>query len=451
MKFTSINPFNHESFAETSLLIDHDIDLKISLAENSQKKWKLIKLSDRIKALTKLSSLLENQLEVLATMITLEMGKPIKESRAEILKCQSLCNHYVEFSEEYLIPTYISSFATTSYVQNMPLGIIFGVMPWNFPFWQVFRFAVPSIIAGNAVLIKHAANTQECAKLIEKIFLEAGFPQGIYQNMPIDHDQASKVIAHKNIKAVSFTGSTGAGRKIAEQTGKHLKKTLLELGGNNAFVVLRDADIENSVDLAVKARFLNNGQSCIAAKRFIIERPIYQDFLDAFCFKVSNLKSGDPMFESTDLGPLARLDLAQNLNEQVKSSIDKGAKIVLGGTYDKFFHSPTVLTNVDTTMAAFREETFGPLASFSIANDKAHALFLASDSDFGLGMSIFTKDVEGLLPFISNIADGAVFINEMVKSDPRLPFGGTLNSGYGRELGRDGLLEFVNRQTIVIN
>ncbi|HUV00399.1 MAG TPA: aldehyde dehydrogenase family protein, partial [Bacteroidales bacterium] len=340
--------------------------------------------------------------------------------------------------------------ADMSYVHYEPLGTILGIMPWNFPFWQVFRFAVPTLMAGNSVLLKHASNVQICAQNIENIFTGSGFPQGVFQNLVIGSDRVGNVIKHECVKAVSLTGSEFAGQKVAGIAGREIKKTLLELGGSNAFVVLEDANIPKAVEIGIKARMQNAGQSCIAAKRFIIHEKVIDKFIGLFLEGLKKLKTGDPAKEDTDLGPLANIQQAEKVEQQVRRSVEMGARLIEGGIRDKAFYLPTLLTNVRPGMPVFDEEVFGPVAPLIVAENTDEAIALANMTNFGLGVSLFTNDLRKAGDLVHEFHDGAVFINSMVKSDPRLPFGGTKRSGYGRELGIQGIREYVNIKTVYI-
>ncbi|MGA8854199.1 MAG: NAD-dependent succinate-semialdehyde dehydrogenase, partial [Christiangramia sp.] len=388
--------------------------------------------------------------EEYAQMITAEMGKPISESRAEVNKCAWVCDYYAENAEAFLAPEVVKTDAEQSFVRHDPIGAVFAVMPWNFPFWQVFRFAAPTLTAGNTGLLKHAPNVFGCAVKIEEIFKKAGFPEGVFQNLIVHHDQTEKIIAHDAVKAVTLTGSEMAGSAVAQIAGKYIKKSLLELGGNNSFIVLEDADIDKAVKTAVSARMLNCGQSCIAAKRFILLESIHDEFVEKFTKAVSELKAGDTKDDETQVGPLARKDLADQLNRQVKDSISQGAKLLAGGKQENCFHEPTILGNVKPGMAAFDEETFGPLAAIIKVKNIEEAFSLSEQSKYGLGVSIFTRDTEKAVEYASRVTDGAFFVNELVKSDPRLPFGGNKRSGYGRELAKDGMMEFVNKKVVYV-
>jgi succinate-semialdehyde dehydrogenase/glutarate-semialdehyde dehydrogenase len=379
------------------------------------------------------------------------MHKPISQAIAEVEKCALLCNYYFENAELFLVTKSIKTEATESFVTFEPLGVILGVMPWNFPFWQVFRFAVPTIIAGNTVVVKHASNVPKSANLIQEIFEKAGFPKACYQDLPISSSEVANIIANPIIKAVSLTGSEQAGIAVATEAGKHLKKCVLELGGSNAFIILEDANLDKAVATAVNARMQNAGQSCIAAKRFLVHEDIEEEFVAKFKVAIQNLKTGNPLDKETQIGSLARLDLAEELDVQVQKSIQMGAQLILGGKRNNAFYEPTILTNVTPQMPVFFEETFGPVAAIITFKTIEETIELSNESQFGLGVSIFTQDIDFIKTKISAFNEGAVFINEMVKSDPRLPFGGIKKSGYGRELAEDGIKEFVNVKTVVIN
>ncbi|MFD1553232.1 NAD-dependent succinate-semialdehyde dehydrogenase [Putridiphycobacter roseus] len=448
--FISINPYNGQVVHTFKAISEKELEEKLNLSQTVFQSWKATSLADRTDLLKRVGSLLRDNTLEYAKMITLEMGKPIQESIGEINKCALVCDYYADNAKAFLADEVIPTEAKLSFVKQDPIGTIFAVMPWNFPFWQVFRFLAPTLTAGNNAVLKHASNVFGCAALIESIFLKAGYPIGVFQNLIVHHNQTEKIIAHKTIKAVSLTGSEAAGSAVAAIAGKHIKKSLLELGGSNAFIVWEDADIDQIIQTAVNARMLNNGQSCIAAKRFILLEGIYDEFVDKFKAAVSTLKSGDTMDKNTAIGPLARIDLANQLQEQVQTSINAGAVLILGGQQKDCFHEPTILGNVKPGMPAFDEETFGPLAAMIKAKDIEHAFALSEMSTFGLGITVCTQDIEKALSYAGRVSDGAYFINELVKSDPRLPFGGTKKSGYGRELAKDGILEFVNRKTVYV-
>ncbi|ESU29088.1 Aldehyde dehydrogenase [Flavobacterium limnosediminis JC2902] len=424
---------------------------KINTAEEAFRYWKKTPIAERIAHIQNLKNTLHEHREQHATLITQEMGKPITQSLAEVDKCGVLCDYYCENAITLLQTKHIpTDEGHENFVTYEPLGVLLGVMPWNFPFWQVFRFAIPSIIAGNVVMVKHASNVPQSAESIEALFVESGFPIGIYQNLHISSDKVAEVIAHPQIKAVSLTGSEAAGSAVASQAGKYLKKSLLELGGSNAFIVCEDANLDKAVAVAVNARMQNTGQSCIAAKRFLIHETVFDVFAEKLKQALSHLKTGDPMDPETQIGSLARLDLAEDLEKQVNKSIEMGAKVLLGGKRNGAFYEPTILTNITTEMPVFKEETFGPVAALISFETLEEAISISNQSEFGLGVCIFTEDVASLRNHISEFNEGAVFINEMVKSDPRLPFGGIKKSGYGRELAEEGIKEFVNIKTVVI-
>lgn len=449
--FSTINPSNLTFLAQHQYFTDVETTKRIENAANSFKKWQILSIENRAKFIKSLINALTKQQHLLAETAALEMGKPIKEAIAELNKCSMLCEYYIKHSPVFLKSEFIKTDAKESFITYEPLGVILGVMPWNFPYWQVFRFAIPAILAGNTVLVKHASNVAGCAKLIEKLFIEVGFPENIYQNLLISGDQVKKVIENPAIKAVSVTGSEKAGSQVASTAAKHIKKAVLELGGSNAFIVCQDADLEECVKTAIKARMQNSGQSCIAAKRFLVHKSIYTTFLENFKEGISKLKMGDPMNEDTDIGPLARIDLAEEIEAQVKKSVKMGARIIIGGKRNNAFYEPTLLADVTPEMPAFKEELFGPVAAVTPFDDFEDAVRLSNSTEFGLGVSVFTKDIEFVKSKIHLFEEGAVFINAMVKSDPRLPFGGIKKSGFGRELAENGIKEFVNIKTVYIN
>ncbi|SDE33223.1 succinate-semialdehyde dehydrogenase / glutarate-semialdehyde dehydrogenase [Pricia antarctica] len=448
MEFKSINPYNGEQVGSYTALTEEALVEKLNKSQSAFESWRKVPLAERCRLLKKAGQVLRDNEEEYAKMITLEMGKPISESRSEVNKCAWVCDYYAENAPTFLADEYISTDADKSFVRHDPIGSVFAVMPWNFPFWQVFRYAAPTLTAGNTGLLKHAANVFGCAEQIEGVFLKAGYPSYVFQNLIVHHDQTERIIEHKGVKAVTLTGSEKAGSAVAEIAGRHIKKSVLELGGNNAFIVWEDADIDQAVKTAITARMLNCGQSCIAAKRFILVEGIYEEFVTKFTEAVKLLKSGDPSNEDINIGPLARPDLADQLNKQVNDSLNKGAKLVLGGHRNDCYHEPTILGDVVPGMAAFDQETFGPLAAMIKAKDINHAFELSEKSKYGLGVTVCTKNTEEALKYADRVSDGAYFINELVKSDPRLPFGGTKKSGYGRELAKDGIMEFVNRKTV---
>ncbi len=412
--------------------------------------WRNTSFSKRKGLALSLSEQLRKNTFQYAQIITDEMFKPITQSISEVEKCAWVSEFYAENFETFLAKQIIKTDAEESFVTYEPLGVILGVMPWNFPFWQVFRFAVPTLLAGNTVVVKHASNVPKSAQLLQEIFERAGFPKGSYTNLPIKSNEVAAIIAHPFVKGVSLTGSESAGKAVAIEAGKHLKKCVLELGGNNAFIVCKDANLEKTVGIAINARMQNAGQSCIAAKRFLIDQSIENEFTELYVNAIKKLKIGDSKDFDTQIGPLARTDLAIELEIQVQKSIEMGAQLILGGTRTDNFYEPTVLTKITPEMPVFKEETFGPVVAMSSFKTIEEAISLSNQSEFGLGVSIFTKDSNAIKKYISLFDEGAVFINELVKSDPRLPFGGVKKSGYGRELAKNGIMEFVNVKTIYI-
>ncbi|MFC3881197.1 NAD-dependent succinate-semialdehyde dehydrogenase [Algoriphagus namhaensis] len=450
MEFKSINPYNGQEVGHYTSHSQSELTSKLDKAGKVFHSWRNVSLSERANLMMKAGKVLKDNVEEYAKMITLEMGKPIKESRAEVNKCAWVCEYYATNAEQFLKDEIIETDAQKSLVKHEPIGCVFAVMPWNFPFWQVFRYAAPTLMAGNTGVLKHAANVFGCAEKIEEVFTKAGFPEGVFQNLIVHHDQSEKIISHPSVKAVTLTGSERAGSAVAALAGKYLKKSLLELGGSNAFIVWEDADLDQAVKTAVSARMMNCGQSCIAAKRFILIESIYDEFVSKFTKAITELKSADPMNEETEIGTLARKDLADELHEQIQKSLDLGAKLIHGGKQKECYHEPTILGDVKPGMPAFDEETFGPLAAMIKAKDEIDAFRLSELSAYGLGVTVCTTNIEKALSMSNQVSDGAYFINEFVKSDPRLPFGGTKKSGYGRELAKDGMMEFINRKTIYI-
>ncbi|MEX0648129.1 MAG: NAD-dependent succinate-semialdehyde dehydrogenase [Balneolaceae bacterium] len=450
MNFKSVNPYTGETIATYKEHTEEEINEKLTQSDAAFRSWREISIPERSRMMNKAADVLIENLDSFAGTITEEMGKPIGESKAEIKKCAWVCEYYAENAERFLADELIKTDASESFISFDPIGCVFAIMPWNYPFWQVFRFAAPALMAGNTAVLKHASNVTGCALHIEQVFSEAGFPVNTFQSLIMHHDKTEQVISHDAVKAVTLTGSEKAGVSVARIAGKNLKKTVLELGGSNAFIVAEDADMEKAVQTAVKARMQNSGQSCIAAKRFILAGNAGRTFLPGFIDAAKALKAGDPMDESTEIGPLARKDLAENLHKQSKNSIEKGAEVLLGGNYKDAFHEPTILGNVIPGMPAFDEETFGPLAAITTAENLDEAFELAARSKFGLGVTLFTRDIENGRKYTHKVPDGAFFINELVKSDPRLPFGGTKQSGYGRELSREGIREFVNKKTVYV-
>lgn len=447
---TTKNPYTNEHLQSYELLTADQLSSKLQTAQVQYEDWKNVSIKDRCKLLSKVSELLLQRKKQFARLMAEEVGKPLTQGISEIEKCAWVCDFYTKNAVDFLADQIIDTDADESFISYDPLGVILAIMPWNYPFWQVMRFAAPTLTAGNTALLKHASNVSGCALEIEKLFLDAGYPKGCFQTVLVSHDQIEDIVANPVIKGITLTGSEAAGRSVAALAGKHLKKTVLELGGNNACIVLKDADLKQHIKTMVKARMQNAGQSCIAAKRFIVVEAIYDKFLKAFVEEVKQLKIGDPKDSKTDMATLAREDLAQEVEKQVEDSIKKGAKVVCGHLRKGAVYHPTVISDVTEGMPLFNEEVFGPVAAIIKVKNKAEAYKIAAASKFGLGTMIFTKDVEAAKKETSAIEDGAYFINDMVKSDPRLPFGGTKASGYGRELSKEGMLEFVNIKTVYL-
>ncbi|QSS97073.1 NAD-dependent succinate-semialdehyde dehydrogenase [Psychroflexus sp. ALD_RP9] len=445
-----INPYTQNEIYSFKPLTSTEVSHKIEAAQNAFKTWQKNSFKERASLILQLSKHLKNNASNLASIITKEIGKPISQSIAEIEKCAWVCRYYAENAEVQLQQKNITTDAQSSYVSYEPLGVILAIMPWNYPFWQVFRFLAPNLMAGNVGLLKHASNVQLSAKAIEDIINNLGFPTHSFQNLQISSQHVEEVIKHQHVKAVTLTGSEKAGKAVASQAGQALKKSVLELGGNNALVVFNDCDLEKTVKTCVQARFQNNGQSCIAGKRLLIQDGVYNDFIAELTTQVKNLKEGHPKDADTYISVMAREDLAEELEEQLNISIKNGAKVRLGGKRKNAFFEPTIVEDVTEEMPIFQQETFGPVLAVTRFSSTTEAVKLVNGSRFGLGVSIFTKNNKLINDLIPQFEDGAVFVNELVKSDPRLPFGGTKRSGYGRELSDEGILEFVNRKTVYI-
>lgn len=449
-KISSINPFNGEKLKEYQLHSQSELETIVSSSQHTFLVWKETAIAKRTKLLKKLSKVLEENKEVYGKLMVKEMGKPISQAIAEVEKCAWLCDFYAKNAEDFLADELIETEASESFISYDPMGVILGVMPWNFPFWQVFRFAIPTITAGNTVLLKHASNVSGCALAIEDAFKKAKYPEGCFQVLLTNHETIESLLGDHRVRAVSLTGSEEAGRKIAEIAGRNLKKAVLELGGNNACIVLADADLDTYMSVMVNARMQNTGQSCIAAKRFIVEEAIYDAFLDRFKTEIANLNTGNPEDHTTQIGVMAKVELAKKLEQQVEASVKKGAIVAFGNKRLDAYYQPTILTNVTEEMPVFTEETFGPVAPVIKVKDKEAAYKMAMTTRFGLGTMVITENTEDAFERIGSIEDGAFFVNEMVKSDPRLPFGGMKASGYGRELSKEGIMEFVNKKTVYI-
>src|SRR5437773_3231573 len=454
MAIASINPATGEKLQEFSPFDDAEMEKRLARAEKAFSKYRRTTFTDRSVFLEATAELLFQEKKKFAEIITLEMGKLFRDSVAEIEKCASGCQFYAENGERFLEDEAAQTDAAESYVQYQPLGPVLAIMPWNFPFWQVFRFAAPALMAGNVGLLKHASNVSQCALAIEQIFCRAGFDEGVFQTLLIEPEQVEKVIVDPRVKAVTLTGSEKAGSTVASTAAREIKKSVLELGGSDAFIVMPSADFERALSTAVKARTINTGQSCIAAKRFMIADQIYDEFLNQFVDRMRALKVGDPMDDATELGPLATEHILQGVHDQIQKSIAAGAKLLTGGNRihgPGFFYEPTVFIEIPEDSPAYREEVFGPVASIFRVRDADDAIAMANDTSFGLAASAWTNNPEEQELFTSELETGMVFINALVASDPRLPFGGMKRSGFGRELGAIGIREFTNTKTIWIS
>jgi succinate-semialdehyde dehydrogenase/glutarate-semialdehyde dehydrogenase len=454
MDIASVNPANGKTFKKYKAHSDKQVQSKIEETHQAWLSWKTTDHATRSQLLSNMAGVLRQQKTDLANLMAQEMGKPVTQGESEIEKCASVCDYYAEKGASFLQDQLIETDASRSFVTFQPLGVVLAIMPWNFPFWQVFRFLAPALAAGNCGVLKHASNVPGCAVAIEDIVQKAGFPDKVFQTLLIDSRAVDKVIENELIKAVTLTGSTGAGIKVAQKAGSLLKKTVLELGGSDAYVVLEDADLEKAAEICVNSRLINAGQSCIAAKRFIVVKAVEKQFTKLFLEKMKAKKVGDPLLAETEVGPLARMDLRDSLHKQVEKSVKKGAKCILGGEIPKGYNAyypPTILTKVSKGMPAYDEEMFGPVAAIIKAKDETDALQIANDSVFGLGAAVFTTDPnKGEAIAKTGLEAGSCFVNSLVKSDPRLPFGGIKQSGYGRELGMFGIHEFVNIKTVYI-
>lgn len=453
MAIESINPATGELSKRFQAHGDADIDKALDRAAAAFAQHRRSSYASRAAKLQRAAEILENERAQFARIITSEMGKLLRGAMDEIEKCARGCRYYAEHAERFLTEQSVSSDAARSVIRYEPLGIILAVMPWNFPFWQVFRFAAPALMAGNVGLLKHASSVPQCALAIEKIFRDAGFAEGVFQTLLIENEPVEKIIRDPRVKAVTLTGSDRAGSAVASTAGRELKKTVLELGGSDPFIVMPSADIEEALTTGVKSRMINSGQSCIAAKRFIIADEIYDNYVAQFVDTMKSLKSGDPMADTTDVAPLSSENILRGVDEQVQKSVAAGAKVLCGGKRagsTGYFYEPTVLTQIPKNAPAYREEVFGPVALFFRARDREEAVAIANDSSFGLGASVWTNDSSEQEFFSRELESGMVFVNAMVASDPRVPFGGVKRSGYGRELGAEGIREFTNVKTVWI-
>jgi len=454
MEIYSVNPANGEQIKAYTAHSDEQISTKITQTHKAWLSWKLTGFDERAKLLINMANILKHRKQELAKLMAMEMGKPLLQGISEVEKCAAVCEYYAVNAANYLKDQLVETEATKSYISFQPIGVVLAIMPWNFPFWQVFRFLAPALAAGNCGVLKHASNVPGCALSIEEIVQQAGFPANVFQALLANSKQVDKIIENKHIMAVTITGSTSAGQKVAQKAGSLLKKTVLELGGSDAYVILEDADLDKAAEICVNSRIINSGQSCIAAKRFIVVKSVAKQFTDLFHQKMAAKKMGEPLDEGVEIGPQARVDLRDELHKQVQTSIAKGAKCILGGEImpgENAYYPPTILTHVKPGMPAYDEELFGPVAAIITAENEDDAIAIANDSVFGLGGAVFTADKKrGEMIAAIKLEAGSCFVNSMVKSDPRLPFGGIKQSGYGRELGIFGIHEFVNIKTVYI-
>jgi succinate-semialdehyde dehydrogenase / glutarate-semialdehyde dehydrogenase len=453
MAITSINPATGKPIRTYQEMAPDAAAAAVVQAHSAWQAWRSTPFSRRALLMKKAASLLRQRKSELSTLMADEMGKPLAQGVAEVEKCAWVCEYYADFAESHLAPDVVKTENAKSYVAFEPLGVVLAIMPWNFPLWQVFRFAAPALMAGNAGILKHASNVPGCALAIEQILKDGGFPAGLFRTLLIGSRDVKAVIEHPLVRAVTLTGSTPAGKAVASQAGAVLKKTVLELGGSDAYIVLEDADLESAATTCVNSRLINGGQSCIAAKRFIVVQSIVEAFTKRFVDVIKSKRVGDPLAAGTDVGPQARHDLRDALHKQVVASVEGGATLLVGGEIPKSdgaYYPPTVLTNVKPGMPAYEEELFGPVAAIITARDEDDAVRIANDSVFGLGGAVFTKDPARGERVARRMDAGSTFVNSLVASDPRLPFGGIKESGYGRELGPYGIREFVNIKTIVV-
>jgi succinate-semialdehyde dehydrogenase/glutarate-semialdehyde dehydrogenase len=449
MIFQSINPFSKALIAEHEVLTDAQLKQKLELAESAFKNWRHTSFQERGDKMKKLADILREKKEELGLLITNEMGKILSEGISEVEKCAANCDFYAENAEKMLRDEHYETPFISMSVYD-PMGAVFAIMPWNYPFWQVFRYAAPAIMGGNVSVLKHAPNTIGCAKAIENAFLEAGFPEGVFQQITITISQVESVIASDIVCGVTLTGSEMAGTSVASMAGKHIKKSVMELGGSDAFIILNDANLEKAATVASQSRMLNAGQACICAKRFIVTEKVADEFAALFAQKIKALQQGNPLQAGINMGPLARLDLAENLSRQLEKSLQQGAKLVVGGEQDGTNFQPTLIDFVDSNNIAFQEETFGPLATIIRAKDENDAVAIANNHRYGLASAIWTEDRVNAHQLARKLEAGNVFVNSLVRSDSRIPFGGIKKSGYGRELSEIGIKEFMNMKSIII-
>jgi succinate-semialdehyde dehydrogenase / glutarate-semialdehyde dehydrogenase len=451
MSIASVNPTTQEVLKKFEPLTDEQIDQKLDKAVEAYQRHRRASFAERARCMARAAEILESDAEKFGRIMTEEMGKTLESAISEARKSATGCRYYAENAERLLADEDVATNASRSFVHYQPIGPVLAVMPWNFPFWQVFRFAAPSLMAGNVGLLKHASNVPQCALAIERIFLNAGFPEGVFQTLLIGSDKVPKVLDDRRVMAATLTGSEPAGSQVASNAGKRIKKTVLELGGSDPFIVMPSANMDKAAKTAVTARVINNGQSCIAAKRFFVEKSIAEEFTKRFIAGMQTLKVGDPMLPTTDVGPLSTPAILEDLEKQVEELVKSGGRILTGGKRIEGkgnFFQPTVIADVPVGSKPYYEELFGPVAMLFVVNDVDEAIRLANDTQFGLGASVWTNDRAEQAKFIDEVESGMVFLNGMVASDPRLPFGGIKHSGYGRELGVYGIREFVNAKTV---
>ncbi|HEX8829858.1 MAG TPA: NADP-dependent succinic semialdehyde dehydrogenase [Longimicrobium sp.] len=451
MAIATINPATGETLRTFDALSDAEVDARLERAEATFQEYRHTSFAERARWMARAAGILESEKDALGRLMTTEMGKPLAAAVAEAEKCAWACRYYAENGERLLADEPVETGAARSFIRYLPMGPVLAVMPWNFPLWQVFRFAAPALMAGNVGVLKHASNVPQCALAIEDIFRRAGFPAGAFQTLLVGSEAVARILDDPRIRAATLTGSTPAGQSVAERAGRNLKKTVLELGGSDPFVVMPSADLDAAAETAVKARTINNGQSCIAAKRFIVHQAVADEFERRFVRAMAALRVGDPLDPATDVGPLATAAIRDEVDEQVRRSVEMGARVLVGGRRmdgPGFYYAPTILTDIPTDSPAYQEEVFGPVALLRRATGAADALRLANDTVFGLGSSVWTRDPDEADFFIRGIEAGMTYVNAMVASDPRLPFGGVKQSGYGRELAAFGIREFVNVKTV---
>jgi succinate-semialdehyde dehydrogenase/glutarate-semialdehyde dehydrogenase len=454
MAISTVNPATGEEVKTFDELSDEEIDRKLQLAADTFREYRETSFEERSRMMTRAAEILEDEAEEFGRLMTMEMGKTLAAATAEANKCARGCRYYAQNAERFLADEEIELEGAKAYVRYQPLGPVLAVMPWNFPFWQVFRFAAPALMAGNVGLLKHASNVPECALAIEDIIHRAGFPEGAFQTLLIGSSKVQAVIDDPRVRAATLTGSEGAGRNVGAEAGENIKPSVLELGGSDPFIVMPSADLDKAVSTAVTSRTLNNGQSCINAKRIIVHEEIAEEFERRFVEKMSSLKVGDPMDDETDMGPLATPQILEDVDGQVRKSVEAGARVLTGGKPmegEGNFYPPTVITEIPKESPAYKEEIFGPVASLFKVKDIDEAIHVANDTSFGLGSSAWTNDAEEQERFINEIEAGMVYVNRMTESSPEVPFGGVKNSGYGRELSVLGIREFVNAKTVWID